>query len=294
MSFVFAERKIAKFEEEFIPVVSIYGDTKITMDDRFANKSNWSESTFELVKKYGILKTMIIEPRCCIAFAGNDIMYAHKLLEYVYTAKRFTDEELWKKALEIHQSAPNNAVEFILCTIDDQDDCHIACVKGGTITHDCQRAWIGSPLVYQELTKQLDPGLPSCEQYISSEMINNAIEKSKDDSVGGILSHVRYSKGEGSFVYSFHLEKHEEKDQIVHPGEPIIFHDAPEYGGFSFEIPENNQLYRLDFFQADCSLVYTNTFRLPDSINNSHIRYFMLPILCQTSTGKVLQELTKK
>ena len=50
MSFVFAERKIAKFEEEFIPVVSIYGDTKITMDDRFANKSDWGESTFELEK----------------------------------------------------------------------------------------------------------------------------------------------------------------------------------------------------------------------------------------------------
>ena len=91
MSFVYAEKSNITEDGKILPITAIYGDTKITLNDRAANKSNWGESTFELVKKYGILKTMIIEPRCCIAFAGNDIMYAHKLLEYVYTAKRFTD-----------------------------------------------------------------------------------------------------------------------------------------------------------------------------------------------------------
>lgn len=293
MSFVYAEKSAIKIGDEFHSVLNIYGDTKVTTDVNSPNKSNWGTDTYELVKRYGVLKTMIIEPRCCIAFAGNDIKYAHELLEFIHNKNRFTDEELWEKAFEIHRSAPKDAVEFILCTIDDQEESHIVSVKNGTITYDCQRAWIGSPFVYQELTKLLDPVLPLYEQNALFEKVEKAIMNSGDNSVGGFISHVRYDKYQGSFVYAYRLSMHEERMQPVAAGDAIIYHHSSEHGGFAYEIPENNQKFRLDFFQSDLSLVYTNKYRLIDSIYSEHIKHFMLPILCKTSTGTMLPVLIR-
>ena len=178
MSFVYAEKTTININGEVIPITAIYGDTRITIDDRAANKSNWGENGFKLIQQYGLLKTMIIEPRCCICFAGNEIMYAHKLLEYVFDKKRFTEDDLWNKALEIHQSAPKDAIEFILCTVDDQEESHIVCIKNGEIYRDCKRAWIGSPSVYQTLINLYDPDTPLQGQGLSLSKFQEAIANS--------------------------------------------------------------------------------------------------------------------
>lgn len=283
MSFVYAEKTNINIDGEVIPITAIYGDTKITLDERAANKSNWGENTLKLIQQHGLLKTMIIEPRCCICFAGNEIMYAHKLLEFVFGKKRFTEEELWDKAFEIHQSAPQDAIEFILCTVDDQEESHIVCIKNGEIYRDCKRAWIGSPSVYQTLINRCDPGASLKEQGISINRFQEAIANSGDNSVGGFCSSIRYDRWMKSFVYAYRLELHVERDQIVHPGDAIILYHPAEAGGFAFEIPESNQEFRLNFFQSNCSLIYTNKYRLDDNISNEHIKHFMLPILLRTN-----------
>ena len=279
MSFVYAEKTTININGEVIPITAIYGDTRITLDDRAANKSNWGENGFKLIQQYGLLKTMIIEPRCCICFAGNEIMYAHKLLEYVFDKKRFTEDDLWDKALEIHQSAPKDAIEFILCTVDDQEESHIVCIKNGEIYRDCKRAWIGSPSVYQTLINLYDPDTPLQGQVLSLSKFQEAIANSGDNSVGGFCSSIRYDRWMKSFVYAYRLELHVERDQTVRPGDAIILYHPAEAGGFAFEIPESNQEFRLNFLQSNCSLIYTNKYRLDESISNEHIKHFMLPVL---------------
>ena len=79
------------------------------------------------------------------------------------------------------------------------------------------------------------------------------------------------------------MESHVERDQIVHQGEDIILYQPTEDGGFAFEIPESDQEFRLNILQTGCSLIYTNKYRLEDSISKEHIKHFMLPILLRTN-----------
>ena len=256
---------------------------KISFDDRAANKSNWGENTYKLIQQYGLLKTMIIDPRRCICFAGNDIMYAHRLLELVFDKKDYTDEELWNSAFEIHKSAPKDAIEFILCTVDDQEESHIVCIKNGETVRDCKRAYIGSERVHKSLINQYDSGIPQQEQVTSLDMFKRAIANSEDNSVGGFCSDIRYDIWTKTFVYCERQEYHVEKDQIVQLGEAINFFHSAEDGGFAFEIPESNQEFRLNILQTGSSLIYTNKYRLEDSISKEHIKHFMLPILLRTN-----------
>ena len=64
MSFVYAEKNYIQFQNEKYPITHIYSDTKITLDE--ASSLNWKPYIYNAVKKYGIIKSIILNPRCCI------------------------------------------------------------------------------------------------------------------------------------------------------------------------------------------------------------------------------------
>lgn len=71
MSFVYAEKIKNTIEDEQIQGIKIYSDTKVSIEG--AVKTNWSEQQRKAIEKYGMCKSIIIDPKCCISFAGNNI-----------------------------------------------------------------------------------------------------------------------------------------------------------------------------------------------------------------------------
>ena len=290
MSFIYAEKGADKVDNQGLPYLFIYGDTKFTPVPGAPNIKNWGKRTFEIVSRYGLVKSMIGAPKCCVSFAGNDISYAHDLLTFVYTEKRCSYEKLLNKALAIHSSVPENAIEFLICTVDNAENAHIHCIKNGKLDQDCPQAWIGSPFVHKALQAQRDFSVPKTEQSFSLSQFQTAIEKASDDSVGGFITDIRYDYNNRTFAYSERLETHTGKDQIVKPGECIRLYDNAADGGYLVHYDESWSMFSLQIDQGDLSIVYTNESKYaePDSIND-HTKYFMLPILKRTSTGEPIE-----
>lgn len=285
MSFIIAEKSTIVVDNAEIKQTQIWGDTKLTPNFAAANKANWGIKTFNLILRYGIVKTVIVGPKCCISFAGNDISYAHKLLEYVYSANESTKDTICEKAFALHTEAPTDAVEFIICTADDDNDTSITCIKEGKMYSDCQMAWIGSPLAYKALMENR----ASSEHRISAIDIDNALHACGDDSVGGFITRVMYDTNEKVFLYGERLESHVEREQIIGIGEAIdLFHTA-EDGGFTVHFRESQTDVVIDFGQKDMSLVYTARYRICEEGSvNGHTKHFMLPLLIKTSTNQLI------
>lgn len=131
MSFIYAEKNYIQHLDQRFPVTHIYSDTRLVIDE--ASSLNWNPSTLSAIKKYGIIKSIILGPRCCISFAGNNIAYAHQLLEQLHTWQSFTGKQLIDFAYQIHKSAPVDDIEFIICLADENDETHITCIKNNTI-----------------------------------------------------------------------------------------------------------------------------------------------------------------
>ena len=74
-----------------------------------------------------MVKSIIIAPKCCISFAGNNIAHAHKLLSILYN-QQFTKEYLLDLALEIHCAAPDDDIEFIICLADEDNETELICI----------------------------------------------------------------------------------------------------------------------------------------------------------------------
>lgn len=81
MSFIYAEKGVDKVDNQGLPYLFIYGDTKFTPVPGAPNIKNWGKRTFEIVSRYGLVKSMIVAPKCCVSFAGNDISYPFPIAE---------------------------------------------------------------------------------------------------------------------------------------------------------------------------------------------------------------------
>ena len=56
-------------------------------------------------------------------------------------------------AYEIHQSAPNDAIEFIISSFED-GKLQIDSIKEGGICEDCPSAWIGSQVAFSAFQEE--------------------------------------------------------------------------------------------------------------------------------------------
>ena len=292
MSFIYAEKTVIKFDDQNYPLLHIMGDTRFTPVPGVPNNKNWGKKTFEMLMRYGIVKSMIVGPKCCISFAGNNIAFAHKLLTFVYAGKSFTEDQLLTKALELHLSAKENEIEFLICCIDENNEASICCIKDGILKRNCPQAWIGSSTVHKALQSYRNFDTPKAEESFTSSQFRSAIEKSGDDSVGGYITEIRYDSERCSFVYSERLESHTGQDQIVQPGESIRLYDNATNGGYMVHYYESPQEFFFSIDQGDLTIVYSNLVKYtePNSIN-SHTRYFMTPILMRTSTWSPIEEI---
>ena len=291
MSFVYAEKVQIEDDGIVTPLFHILSDTRLRFDEKYPNKNSWGELLFQRMQKYGTVKSVIINPRCCISFAGNNIKYAHDMLEFAYAKQTASDDELFDKAYRIYQDAGKDEIEFIICTVSANGTGHIMCIKDDMPYNprDCPQAWIGSSAVFRELRKQYSIDLPKFKQYTSTSMFQRAIDLSHDDSVGDFIVDTRYDFFRQRFVYSERWEYYYDAPQLVPLGGEVRFDESPEKGGFSTHIRESYDDFVVDIMQNDVSVVYTNRFRTQD-INTclEDIRFFLLPICIRTSTGKIL------
>ncbi|MBQ8920944.1 MAG: hypothetical protein IJ060_02135 [Oscillospiraceae bacterium] len=129
MSFVYAE-KIFMNQEKTAQKVNIFSETKTTLIG--AVNEIWSEKEITVIRKYGFIKSVIIGPTCCISFAGNNTIYAQKLLKWIFDKSIVSDEELLAEAFRLHKNAPKDDIEFIICSADSGQPI-ISCIKNGKL-----------------------------------------------------------------------------------------------------------------------------------------------------------------
>ena len=290
MSFIYATKVPYDDSGQERENVQIFSETMITPRD--TNGFQWGKRTLELVKRYGLIKSMILSPKCCFSFAGNDIRYANIFLDRLYKKRNCSDEELIELAFSVHKEAGSDAIEFIICTADDEDRLTITCIKDGTVHYNCSVAWLGDKNVFERLQqlRLLD------EEKNIFAAFKLAIEKSqqpeKEDgrfSVGGFIVQVMYRFSEHRFVYPFHFETHVEREQTVKPGEDIRLFAPAEDGGYTATCRDSTKDFIIDLEQPKITIAYTDRYRYaePDSINSS-TNHLMLPMLLQTDSGKFM------
>ena len=279
MSFVFAEKN-----ED---CTMIYSDTKVTFDEQ--SKLNWGENTRNAMGTYGIIKSIIVRDNCCVSFAGNDIRLAHKLLQELRYLGEFSEDQLLDCALKIHLSTNPNDIEFIICTADDNDETHIACIKEGKLTPNCINAWIGSEVAFRKMQELRMPELSDGRQPDTDRLFGRTLMECKDETVGIFEILTIFSPIQHGFFYTERLQMVLGRDQIIHPGEAVKLHGSAEEGAYTIHQYWSNEEVRLDIVQADLSVLFTRKYRLDVSDStNSDTNNFLLPIPFRTSTGIVL------
>lgn len=149
MSFIYAEKYTITNEEGQLDQLSIYSDTKVMLNG--AIRANWSKKQKENIEKYGLIKSIIVSPKCCISFAGNNISHANKLLSMIYSQRSFHLDELLKWAYDIHKHAKTDDIEFLVCFADGDDETEIISIKNNEIIRDCKSAWIGSKATFNKM-----------------------------------------------------------------------------------------------------------------------------------------------
>lgn len=127
MSFVYAEKIKYTLEDKQIQGIKIYSDTKVSIEG--AVKTNWSEQQKKAIEKYGMCKSIIINSRCCISFAGNNIFLLQTLFDQLIKWGKFEINQLIEYAYKIHLSEHKDDIEFIICYVDDNNDKRIVCIK---------------------------------------------------------------------------------------------------------------------------------------------------------------------
>lgn len=100
---------------------------------------------------YGVLKTIILFPRCCLSFAGKPY-YAEKMVKEIYKHNNVSLEYLLDKLLKYNKGAENEVV-FILSTINNNNKTEIIKISNYQIERDLKSAWIGDIDAFNDFQK---------------------------------------------------------------------------------------------------------------------------------------------
>lgn len=145
MSFVFAEKYKASWSET--ERLDIHCDTRIVKES--ISGAHFSAKQRSFIEQYGIVKSTIIAPEICISFAGNDILYATKLFRKLYDRQSFSRQDVVSLAYEIHQSAPNDAIDSLFQVLK-MENCRLIQLKKVESVrtvhlHGLVRRWLLAP-----------------------------------------------------------------------------------------------------------------------------------------------------
>ena len=98
MSFIYACKLTKPYS--IGETIEIHSDTKILFNE--IEEKSFDSETLNYIKKYGIVKCIIVDSQCCIAFAGNNIKLVHDLLDNYYnTTSTITISILSQKLISI-------------------------------------------------------------------------------------------------------------------------------------------------------------------------------------------------
>lgn len=281
MSFVYAEKAKLDINGTQKNLTNIYSDTKTTLIGAY--KANWNNKTRTVINNYGFIKSVNISPKCSISFAGNDILYAHKLLSWIYENNIFVIDQIIDKASQLHMSTNKDDIEFIICTADKNDNTTITCIKEHNILSNCTSAWIGSYTAFRKLQEI------RTDSFTSSYTFRRAVSECSDDSVGGLIIQNTYRQEEHRFVYPEGYCSSYERKQTIKPGENVILSGPAETGAFTTYYHDSTDEVIIDFWQNNTSVIYSTKYRYGSTdVNNSNTKYFLLPAIYNTETGKFL------
>ena len=266
MSFVYAEKTNRSIE--------IYCDTKITTVS--GEGALFSPEMQKLIDRYGIVKTTIICPEIAISYAGN-IAKASRLFYALYEKNTFSTEEVFNMAVDISNSDTPNDTDFIIASCEN-GRLSLGYVKDGLCSQDCQNVWIGSRFAHEEFQKaRLENNKGNASDRTSTAFLD-IVQGCSDETVGGFPIHVRMI--DGKFDYSYSKTFQTGKEQLVKPGEAIVFDMRNSEGGFSFEqLPISEEEFMLKFDQMPQVLLYSRNKRIPEEADNHMLFGLMLPVL---------------
>lgn len=285
MSFVYARKYTKEYGGCVYRFTDIYSDTKILLEG--TSRLNWGNITRKLIEKYGLIKTVIVSPKCCISFAGNNISHAHDLLCKIYEIKQCSEDELLNLALTIHQQAPENEIEFIICLADETNETEIICIKNGEMRRNCVTAWIGSYAAFSNIQKYRFKNDGFSDNYLAA--FKYAVQHCGDDSVGGFEISVGFSNLTKQFMYKFRMESVVEREQILKSGMQVKIGGNAEEGAYTIYYHESNEDVVINIEQANITLMYTKKYRLQDEdVSNPNTMHFLLPLIIETDSKKVI------
>jgi hypothetical protein len=231
-------------------------------------------------KQYGIVKSTIIAPEICISFAGNDILHATKLFRELYDRRSFSRQDVVNLAYENHQKAPKNAIEYIVSSFENSK-LQIDSVKESEICEDCASAWIGSKIAFDAFQEERHSTYPKGKPIhtYTAGAFSNVIDGCGDSSVGGFHIVVTYDSYNQTFCFQ-ESKRLSALDQIVRPGESVVFDTSRESGGYSYEIMSPNigcLLFVID--QMKSAVLFSRQHRCAEDSTNPNLFSLMLPMI---------------
>ena len=237
MSFVYAVKFPIECDGQTHKCTHIYSDTKISLYG--AVKSNWGDKTRCAVERYGLIKSIIISPNCCISFAGNNIALAHQLLETLHELNDFSKDTILHYAFKIHTDHPPDEVEFIICLASEDGETEIICIKEGNIERNCLIAWIGSYDAFRALQKYRFDNPVLSNSYFYT--FTHALRHCGDETVGGFPIHVRFDEYTKEFEYAEGLVSVAERTQELLSGMQIKLGGTAAEGAYTAHYIASNE-----------------------------------------------------
>ena len=287
MSFIYAKKYEQEVDGKAHSSFALYGDTKILLDG--AVKANWVPERVDLLEKYGIAKSSITCPKCCISYAGNNLRYAYELIRWLDKNGPCTEDSLLDEALRIHRGASNpNQIEFIICTADEDGKIDISVVKEGELRRGLESAWIGSYDTFREMQRLALEAAKSGHVDLSGyKYFRDAIESNVDDTVGGFVIGLGYRDGE--FVYEESLYSVLGREVSVGPGESIPLYYPAEKGRYTIVTSSHEGEPLLEFIQAGKAILYSTKYRFEGKESEAEeLRYFLLPFVVVTQKDLIV------
>jgi len=101
----------------------------------------------------GILKTIIIDPKTCISFAGI-VDEANMAIEYLLQNQFTSINEIVSYLLSVNINS-NDKTDFIVKSLHKEDPCMFK-ISGGNIEENMQSAWIGDYLAFSLFQSQMN------------------------------------------------------------------------------------------------------------------------------------------
>jgi len=272
MSFIYAE----KVNDS----LNIFSDTKIGFKDDIG--LSYSKEQAELVRTFGIVKTIILSPEFSISFAGNNISLASKLCLMLRDKREFTTQEALDIAFYIHNNAKENDIEFIIASCKNHT-LSLNCIKNHELSKDVQIAWIGSKEAHREFQKLRNENNKGLASNRTSTAFLEVVNGCKDDTVGGFPISARYNAYTNTITYSECCTIQSSKSQTVKAGEAFKFFLANEDGGFSYQqIPLSVEEVILSIDQMDKNILYSRCQRgNAEDQKDDKLFGMMLPMLIE-------------